>query len=61
MENRDIRRKAKGHDISLWRIAEKIGISEPTLTRWMRTPLDSEHRKLIEDALNSLIREEERA
>ena len=60
MENKDIRRKAKGNDIPMWKIANRIGISEPTLTRWMRTSLNEEHRRRIEDALDSLIKEGER-
>ena len=51
MENEKIRRTARAAGIPLWRIANLIGVSEPTLTRWLRTPLSTEREKIIMDAI----------
>lgn len=52
--NSSIRLKARGAGVPLWRIAQEIGISEPTLTRWLRVPLQEERRKLIMEAIDKL-------
>ena len=49
-----LRLKARGSGVPLWRIAQEIGISEPTLTRWLRVPLQEERRKLIMEAIDKL-------
>ena len=38
--NNEIREMAKTRNIPLWRIAQKLNISEVTLVRWLRVPLD---------------------
>ena len=40
--NDGIRRAAKEAGIPLWRVAYFAGISEATLTRWLRVPLTKE-------------------
>jgi DNA-binding Lrp family transcriptional regulator len=47
MANMDIRLKAKGSGVPLWKLAESMGISEPTLTRRLRV-------ELLEDEKNKL-------
>ncbi len=48
MENMDLRLYAKGAGVSLWRIADKLGVSEATVTRMLRKPLNEvEKRDLI--------------
>lgn len=37
-----------------WRLADTIGISEPTLTRWLRHPLEGERLNRVKAALNEL-------
>ena len=54
MENMDIRLKARGAGIPLWKIAEHIGISEPTLTRWMRQTLSKEKKTQIITAIREI-------
>ena len=49
-----LRLKARGSGVPLWRIAQELGISEPTLTRWLRVPLQEGRRKLIMEAINKL-------
>lgn len=44
MSNCELRSMAKEKNVKLWQIAKFLGISEPTLTRWLREPL-SEKRK----------------
>lgn len=52
--NNDFRRAAKSMGVSLWRIALEIGISEPTMTRWLRVPLSEEKRGIIANALKNI-------
>ena len=58
MENNKIRVAARVAGVPFWKIAQKIGISEPTLTRWLRVPLSSEREGIILTAIREL---EERA
>lgn len=44
MKNTDVRQYAKSRSIYLWQIAEALGISEPTMTRRMRTELSEEDK-----------------
>jgi len=54
MENGQIRGFLKMKGIPFWKIAEVIGISEPTMTRWMRKPLSAEHYNKIMDAVSRI-------
>lgn len=44
LKNNDIRKAALLSDVRHWQICEKLGISEPTLTRWLRTELPEEKK-----------------
>lgn len=57
MENNTIRVAARIAGIPFWRIALKIGVSEPTLTRWLRMPLSAEREALILSAIKELEKE----
>lgn len=57
MENENIRKRAKAAGIPLWRIAAELGVSEPTIIRWLRFPLSDERRKEIETAIKRLVDE----
>ena len=52
MANTDIRQYAKEHGVKLWQCAAAMGISEPTMTRRLRTELSRAEKnnmfKLIE-------------
>ena len=37
-----------------WQLAEAIGISEPTLTRWLRHPLEGERLERVKRCLEVL-------
>ena len=57
--NQNVRRAARIEGIPLWQIAGEIGISEPTMTRWLRTPLPVEKEKRILAAIEKLSKETE--
>ena len=47
--NQNIREAARAAHVPLWRLADEIGISEPTMTRKLRRPLSvSEQETLLE-------------
>lgn len=54
MENMQLRSMLKMKGIPLWKIAKNIGVSEPTMTRWMREPLTKEHHEKIMNAINQI-------
>lgn len=57
MNNEQVRAAAKKARIPLWRIANHLKISEPTMTRWLRVPLSPEKEKRIMDAINTIAKE----
>ncbi len=57
MQNENIRKAAKTAGVHLWEIAAKLGISEPTLTRWLRFPLTTEKETKVLDAIAELMQE----
>lgn len=57
MENLFLRQRAKKSGIPLWKIASSIGVSEPTLTRWLRFPLSTEKERRVADAISELEKE----
>lgn len=56
-ENENIRRAARIAGVPLWAIAVKLGVSEPTLTRWLRVPLPADKEQRIMDAIAELAQE----
>ena len=57
-QNEAIRRAARAAGVPLWKIAADIGVSEPTITRWLRVTLPKDKEKLISDAILRLSKEE---
>lgn len=57
--NETVRRAARIADVPLWQIAAKIGISQPTMTRWLRFPLAAEKERRIMQAIEELAQERE--
>ena len=55
--NLRIRDMAKSKNVKLWEIAQFMGISEPTITRWLRISLSPEREKTIIDAINAIAKE----
>lgn len=56
-ENQAVRQAAKTAGIPLWKVAASIGVSEPTLTRWLRFPLSEEKEARILSAISALEKE----
>ncbi len=59
LRNNDIRKAALLADVRHWQICERLGISEPTLTRWLRTELPEEKKQRILNAIAELEAEQE--
>ena len=57
--NEHIRKLARIEGITQWQICLKIGVSVPTLTRWMRQPLPPDKEQRILDAIKELSKEVE--
>ena len=57
--NNDIRALLKVRQIPMWKVAEQIGISEPTITRWFRKPLTTEHFDKVMKAIEEIERKKE--
>lgn len=58
LANHDIRLKARGLGVPMWAICKELGISEPTLTRWMRDELVPEKRAKILEVIDYLAEQE---
>lgn len=56
--NQTVRDAAKMNGVKHWQIAEYLGISEPTIMRWLRAPLSAEKEKAIMEAIEALAKEE---
>lgn len=56
-ENERIRSAARIAGVPLWKIAATIGISEPTLTRWMRFPLSEDRERCVMAVIAELSKE----
>ena len=52
--NNEIREKAKQAGVKHWQIAIHLGVSEQTLVRWLRTPLDECKEQRIAAAIERL-------
>ena len=56
-ENEAVRKSARVAGVPLWRVAAAVGVSEPTLTRWMRVPLPADKEQRIMRAITELAEE----
>ena len=52
--NQDIRDYAAQKGVYFWEIALKLGISEPTMTRWMRVELPEDKRREIRQIIDTI-------
>lgn len=59
MKNQKIRLRARGAGVPLWRIAEAMGISEPTFFRKLRHQLPPEEEEAILQIIEALKGENE--
>ena len=56
--NQNIREAARRKGVKHWQIAAYLGISEPTIMRWLRVPLSPEREKIVMEAIEALEKEE---
>lgn len=56
-ENQSVRRAARVAGVPLWKVAAAVGVSEPTLTRWLRAPLPEDKEQRIMTAISALEQE----
>ena len=56
-----IRKKARTHRVPMWSIAKKIGVSESSITRWMRYELTPERFDLMNTAIDEILKERNEA
>lgn len=54
MCNLDIRREAKEKGVFLYEIARELGISEPTMVRWLRYELSADKKARILEIISEL-------
>ena len=52
--NADIRQAIKEAGLTQWQIAEAIGVSDPTITIWLRHDLTADKRDRIMEAIKEL-------
>lgn len=57
MANEEIRAKMRFHSVSQWQVAEKIGVAEQTVLRWLRTPLPPDRLQKVTAAIDEIIAE----
>lgn len=55
--NQAIRDEAARKGVKHWQIAVRLGISEPTIMRWLRTPLSPEREKAVLGAIEAIAKE----
>ena len=56
--NQKIRETARRNGVKHWQIAHYLGISEPTIMRWLRIPLSAEKEKAITVAIEAIAKGE---
>lgn len=52
--NNLIREMAKKNHVRLWEIAIDLDTSESTITRWLRTELSEDRKKMVVDAIKRI-------
>ena len=57
MANQDIKIEIKESGIKMWQIADKLGVSDMTLSRKFRYELTVEEKKTIRDIISTMQRE----
>lgn len=61
MANLDLRFKAKAAGVPFWKIAEKLGVTEVTITRRLRKELSPEQKQLYLDVIQQIVAERAKA
>ena len=50
--NENLKEQARRRGLPLWRVADAVGVSEWTMTRWLRKPVTEERYKQISRAID---------
>ena len=58
--NQKVRDAAKAAGVKQWEVAVHLGISEPTIVRWMRMPMSVDREKAILQAIAELAQEKQK-
>lgn len=61
LANTDIRTKAKSAGVRLWELANRLNISEPTITRKLRKELPQDEKERIFNIIDQIATEKENA
>lgn len=56
LANEDIRRYAAAHGVRLWHIAKELNISDPTMSRWLRSELPQREKEKYIKLIDKLAR-----
>ena len=54
MANQDIKRKIKESGIKMWQIADKLGVSEMTLSRKFRYELIADEKETLKSLISTM-------
>ena len=57
MSGDEFRKIVRTNGLFLWQVAYEVGISEPTLTRWLRKDLTGDRLKRLMAAVERLLQE----
>lgn len=57
MKNKEIREQAKAKGVKFWEIGVAMGVSEATITRWLRVELDEEKKAAMMEAIEKIANE----
>lgn len=52
--NETVRKTARNAGVYLWEIGEHLGVSENTVIRWLRMPLDHAKEEMLLSAISAI-------
>ena len=57
MENRELRDLARDRGVRMYEVAEELGMSPYSLSRWLRVPVTTMQEELIKNAIKNIYNE----
>lgn len=57
ISNKDVKEYAKAKGVAHYEVAEKLKISEPTFSRWLRKEFNQEQKKIIFGIIDEIAKE----
>ena len=54
--NKQIRNRIAKSKLKCWEVASTLGINSSTFSVWLRQEMDPEHKRLVNDAIDRLIK-----